>query len=29
MKLSQTYDKIMIAEEGVLNGGFGMMVNEF
>ena len=29
MKLSQTYDKIMIVEEGVLNGGFGMMVNEF
>ena len=24
-----SYDKIMIAEEGVLNGGFGMMVNEF
>ena len=29
MKLSQVYDKIMIVEEGVLNGGFGMMVNEF
>ena len=29
MKLSQTYDKIMVVEEGVLNGGFGMMINEF
>lgn len=29
MKLSQIYDKIMVVEEGVLNGGFGMMINEF
>lgn len=27
--ISKQYDKIAIVEEGILNGGFGMMINEF
>jgi 1-deoxy-D-xylulose-5-phosphate synthase len=29
LDLAGKYDKIITVEEGVLNGGFGMMINEF